>query len=94
MSLSSPIGVSSETGFRPYEPDLLDLLGRDRRLGVLRQDLSAISAFVGSRPSWTVSSRDVRVTRFIVSTMWTGIRIVRDWSARPRWIAWRIHHVA
>ena len=26
--------------------------------------------------------------------MWTGMRIVRDWSARPRWIAWRIHHVA
>ena len=22
------------------------------------------------------------------------MRIVRDWSARPRWIAWRIHHVA
>ena len=55
---------------------------------------SAISSVVGSRPSVSVSSRVVRVTRCIVSTMWTGMRIVRDWSARPRWIAWRIHHVA
>ena len=28
------------------------------------------------------------------STRWTGRRIVRDWSAMPRVIAWRIHHVA
>ena len=28
------------------------------------------------------------------STMWTGIRIVRAWSAIARVIAWRIHHVA
>jgi hypothetical protein len=26
--------------------------------------------------------------------MWTGIRIVREWSAIARVIAWRIHHVA
>ena len=26
--------------------------------------------------------------------MWTGIRIVRAWSAIARVIAWRIHHVA
>jgi hypothetical protein len=30
----------------------------------------------------------------MVSTMWTGIRIVRAWSAMARVIAWRIHHVA
>jgi len=30
----------------------------------------------------------------IVSTMCTGIRIVRAWSAIARVIAWRIHHVA
>ena len=28
------------------------------------------------------------------STMCTGIRIVRDLFATPRWTAWRIHHVA
>ena len=31
---------------------------------------------------------------FIVSIMWTGMRIVRDWSAMARVMAWRIHHVA
>jgi hypothetical protein len=30
----------------------------------------------------------------IVSTMCTGTRMVRAWSAMPRVIAWRIHHVA
>ena len=30
----------------------------------------------------------------IVSTMCTGTRIVRAWSAMPRVIAWRIHQVA
>ena len=30
----------------------------------------------------------------MVSTMWTGMRIVRLWSATARVIAWRIHHVA
>jgi hypothetical protein len=30
----------------------------------------------------------------IVSTMCTGMRIVRAWSAIARVIAWRIHHVA
>ena len=32
--------------------------------------------------------------RLIVSTMWTGMRIVRAWSAIARVIACRIHHVA
>ena len=30
----------------------------------------------------------------IVSIMWTGIRMVRAWSAMARVMAWRIHHVA
>ena len=30
----------------------------------------------------------------IVSIMWTGIRIVRAWSAMARVMAWRIHQVA
>ena len=32
--------------------------------------------------------------RLVVSIMWTGMRIVRAWSAIERVIAWRIHHVA
>ena len=31
---------------------------------------------------------------FIVSIMWTGMRIVRAWSAMARVIACRIHQVA
>ena len=34
------------------------------------------------------------MSRLIVSTMWTGMRIVRAWSAMARVMAWRIHHVA
>jgi hypothetical protein len=30
----------------------------------------------------------------IVSIMWTGMRMVRAWSAMLRVIAWRIHQVA
>ena len=38
--------------------------------------------------------RLARATRFMRSTMCTGIRIVRDWSASARVIACRIHQVA
>ena len=54
----------------------------------------AISSALGSRPSSCTSERDVRVSLLIVSIMWTGMRIVRAWSAIARVIAWRIHHVA
>ena len=54
----------------------------------------AISSAVGSRPSSWTSERCVRVSLLIVSIMWTGMRIVRAWSAIARVIAWRIHHVA
>ena len=30
----------------------------------------------------------------MVSIMWTGMRMVRAWSAMARVIAWRIHQVA
>ncbi len=55
---------------------------------------SAISSTVGSRPSSWRSPRETRISRLIVSTMWTGMRIVRAWSAMARVMAWRIHHVA
>ena len=55
---------------------------------------SAISSTVGSRPSSCSSVRETRIRRLIVSTMWTGMRIVRAWSAMARVMACRIHHVA
>ena len=55
---------------------------------------SAISSTVGSRPSSWSSWRETRISRLIVSTMWTGMRIVRAWSAMARVIACRIHQVA
>ena len=54
----------------------------------------AVSSMVGSRPfSWRSFLETFR-SLDIVSIMWTGIRIVRAWSAMARVIAWRIHHVA
>ena len=38
--------------------------------------------------------RETFRTRDMVSTMWTGMRIVRLWSATARVMAWRIHQVA
>ena len=59
-----------------------------------RDIASAISSTVGSRPSSWSSWRETRISRLIVSTMWTGMRIVRAWSAMARVIACRIHQVA
>ena len=54
----------------------------------------AISSIVGSRPrSWT-SFLPMFRSLLIVSIMWTGMRMVRAWSAMARVMAWRIHHVA
>ena len=54
----------------------------------------AISSMVGSRPSSCISPLLMFRSLLIVSIMWTGMRIVRAWSAMARVIAWRIHHVA
>ena len=54
----------------------------------------AVSSIVGSRPSFCSSLRETFRTRDMVSTMWTGMRIVRLWSATARVMAWRIHQVA
>ena len=54
----------------------------------------AVSSVVGSRPI-SCSSFLAALRSFIsTSIMWTGMRIVRAWSAIARVIAWRIHHVA
>ena len=55
---------------------------------------SATSSGVGSWPySWS-SCFWTCITLLSVSIMWTGMRIVRAWSAIERVIAWRIHQVA
>ena len=86
-SSSSPTGVSSETG------SWATFWISRTRSGVTSSSL-AISSTVGSRPrSWS-SWRCTRERRLIVSTMWTGTRMVRAWSAMARVMAWRIHQVA
>ena len=86
-SSSSPIGVSREIGSLAIFITLRTFSsGIDRR--------SAISSGVGSRPCSWRNWRLVRTSLLIVSIMWTGMRIVRAWSAIERVIAWRIHQVA
>jgi len=86
-SSSSPIGVSSEIGS-------LAILRTLRTFSSGMASFSASSSGVGSRPiSWSIW-REVRTILLIVSIMWTGMRMVRAWSAIERVIAWRIHHVA
>ena len=83
----SPMGVSSESV----------CCATFRSLSTLSTGISrclAISSEEGSRPSWWTSSRRVRIKLLIVSLMCTGRRMVRDWSAMARVMAWRIHHVA
>ena len=35
-----------------------------------------------------------RQSLLMISIMWTGMRMVRAWSAMQRVMAWRIHQVA
>ena len=86
-SSSSPIGVSREIG----SWEILWIL---RTLPTGISIRSAISSTVGSRPSSCTSMLVVRVSLLMVSIMWTGIRMVRAWSAMARVMACRIHQVA
>ena len=63
------------------------------RLGVI-STRTATSSTVGSRPRSCSSWRWARITLLMVSTMCTGMRMVRAWSAMARVMAWRIHQVA
>ena len=57
-------------------------------------DLCESSSMVGSRPViWRICFWMLR-SLVMVSIMWTGMRMVREWSAMERVMAWRIHHVA
>jgi hypothetical protein len=55
---------------------------------------AAISSGVGSRPMSCSSWRWTLTSLFMFSTMCTGMRMVRAWSASARVMAWRIHQVA
>src|SRR5680860_1369969 len=79
LSSSSPIGISSDTG------SWLILRISRTRSGVISISLAS-SSVVGSRPSSCCIRRPVRKRRLIVSTMCTGILIVRAWSAITRTI--------
>src|SRR5919106_771916 len=83
LSSSSPIGVSRLIGSLAIFITLRTFSsGMERR--------SASSSGVGSRPiSWRIC-RLVRTRLLIVSIMWTGMRMVRAWSAIERVID-RLH---
>src|SRR3954447_4698661 len=87
VSPSSPTGWSRlDTGRAARRISMTSSTGRST--------IAAISSSVGSRPSWTASSRS---TRLILRWRWpmcTGRRIVRAEFSRPRWIDCRIHSVA
>ncbi len=87
LSSSSPIGVSSETGS-------CAIFRISRTFSTGMSTAFASSSSLGSRPSSCMSWREVRMTLLMVSTMCTGIRIVRAWSAMARVMDWRIHQVA
>ncbi len=72
---------------RPGITDRLDILGIE--------DIHLQCELIqrASRPSVCIICRWMRISRLIVSTMCTGMRIVRAWSAMARLMAWRIHQV-
>ena len=63
----------------------------DSYLGDFIEDKNAVLPIDAAIQS---NLRETRMSRLIVSTMWTGMRMVRAWSAIARVIACRIHHVA
>ena len=87
LSPSSPMVWSSEIGSRAY------CWISSTFSGVMSISLASSSG-VGSRPRSCSSSRWMRPSLLMTSTMCTGMRMVRAWSAMARVMAWRIHHVA
>src|SRR5215831_893069 len=74
---SSPIGVASDNGS-------LAILSTCRTFPSGIWSFSAISPGVGSRPVWLSRRRLVRRILLSASTMCTGMRMVRAWSAVER----------
>ena len=79
-SSSSPIGVSRLTGS-------CAILRMSRTFSTGMFISAAISSALGSWPSSCSSWRETRMTLLIVSTICTGMRIVRAWSAMARVMA-------
>jgi RNA polymerase primary sigma factor len=69
---------------------LLQELGREPTT----EEAAAASSVVGSRPRSCKSCFDALRSLLSTSIMWTGMRMVRAWSAIARVMAWRIHQVA
>ena len=62
------------------------------RATALLPELKALKEDLHRHPE--LSWREVRTRRLIFSTMCTGMRMVRAWSAMERVMACRIHQVA
>ncbi len=87
-SSSSPTGESSDSGSWAMRMDLAHPIGRQADLlGQLLDGRLALE-LLGHLALHRAC------TWLIDSTMCTGMRIVRAWSAMARVMAWRIHHVA
>ncbi|CFE77772.1 Uncharacterised protein [Mycobacterium tuberculosis] len=86
-SSSEPTGISRLTGSRLCS-------SRSLILSIGMPDSAASSSSVASRPRCWCISRLIRASLLTCSTRCTGRRMVRLWSAIPRVMAWRIHHVA
>jgi hypothetical protein len=80
-------GVCSEIGSRPYFCTSMTFSG-------VMSSSRLSSSGVGSRPRSCSIWRCTRASLLMTSTMCTGMRMVRAWSAMARVIAWRIHQVA
>ena len=87
LSSSSPTGVSRDMGSR----DIFWMLFT-RSTGILTR--FDICSGVASMPVSCTISWEARTMRLMVSTMCTGMRMVRDWSASARVMACLIHQVA
>src|SRR5215469_12207759 len=80
LSPSSPSGVCSEIGSRPYFCTSMTFSG-------VMSSSAASSSGVGSLPRSCSICRCTRASLLITSTMCTGILIVRAWSAMARVMA-------
>ena len=87
VSPSSPIVESRLIGWRLVRSNSSIWSG-------VRSSSTASSSGVGSRPSRWCMSRSTLLSLDSISSTCTGSRMVRAASAKPRWIACRIHHIA
>ena len=85
LSSSSPMG---------FQADRLLSYAHDLR-GPYRPAYPGLRNFSALGRGRTVQQRTGHLLTFVDSfDLWTGMRMVRAWSAMARVMAWRIHHVA